>query len=93
MPGDSIASKIIYIKPNDIVDFLSFDDKPISIDIPIKVTLKVTEAPPSIKGNTAQGGNKQVTVETGAVVTTPMFVEVGDTIEINTDTGEYTSRV
>ena len=93
VPGDSIASKIIYIKPNDIVDFLSFDDKPISIDIPIKVTLKVTEAPPSIKGNTAQGGNKQVTVETGAVVTTPMFVEVGDTIEINTDTGEYTSRV
>lgn len=93
LPADSIGAKIIYVKPNDIVDFLSFNEVPIGIDIPIKVTLKVTDAPPTIKGNTAQGGNKQVTVETGANINTPMFINVGDVIEINTDTGEYVSRV
>ncbi len=90
---DAIKDKIIYVKPNDVVDFLSFNEVPIGIDIPIKVTLKVTDAPPTIKGNTAQGGNKQVTVETGANINTPMFINAGDVIEINTDTGEYVSRV
>ena len=53
----------------------------------------VTEAPPSNRGNTAQGGDKVVTVETGANFTVPMFIEAGETIRINTETGEYVERV
>jgi len=93
LPLEQIADKIKYIKPNDVVEFLSYEDKPIGLSLPVKVELKVAEAPPSIKGNTAQGGNKQVVLETGATVTTPMFIEAGDVIIVNTETGEYTSRV
>jgi len=93
LPFEQIADKIKYIKPNDVVEFLSYEDKPIGLSLPVKVELKVAEAPPSIKGNTAQGGNKQVVLETGATVTTPMFIEAGDVIIVNTETGEYTSRV
>lgn len=65
----------------------------ITLQLPIKVDLTVTEAPPSIRGNTTQGGTKKVVVETGATVTTPLFIETGDCIRINTATGEYTERV
>ena len=54
---------------------------------------KVIEAPPSIKGNTAQGGNKAVKIETGALINAPLFVEEGDIIDVNTQTGEYSGRV
>ena len=59
----------------------------------IKVELKVTEAHPAVKGDTAKGGNKQVVVETGATINVPMFVNEGDVIRINTDTMEYVERV
>ena len=82
-----------YLKPNTIIDASLFDEKVIKISLPIKVQLKVKEAPPGIKGDSAQGGSKQVTLETGAVINVPLFVEQGDTIEVNTDTGEYARRV
>ena len=69
------------------------EDEPITIELPIKMEVKVTEAPPGVKGNTAQGGSKTVTVETGAKVITPLFIEIGDVIRVNTTTGEYTERV
>ena len=75
------------------IEGLFFNDKPIGVKLPIKVALKVTEAPPNMRGNTSQGGNKLVTLETGATMSTPLFVEEGDTIEVNTETGEYVSRV
>ena len=53
----------------------------------------VTEAPPSIRGNTAQGGTKVVTLETGGTVIVPLFIKEDDTVRINTDTGEYVERV
>jgi len=61
--------------------------------LPIKVQLKVTEAAPGVKGNRAQSGTKAAKVETGATIQVPLFVEQGDTIEINTETGEYTRRI
>jgi len=61
--------------------------------LPIKTQLKVTEAPPGIKGDRAQGGTKSVTLETGAQMDVPLFVEEGDTIEVNTETEEYIKRV
>ena len=70
-----------------------FDDKPYKISMPIKMELKVADAPPNTRGNTAQGGNKVVTLETGATVNVPMFINTGDTVRINTDTGDYVERV
>ena len=89
------ASK--FLKTDTIVDLLIFehDDekKIIGLKLPIKMTFVVKDAPPAIKGNTASGGGKLVTLETGAQVTTPFFIEVGEKIVVNTDTGEYVERV
>jgi elongation factor P len=59
----------------------------------VKLEFRVVEAPPAIRGNTADGGSKQVTLETGIKVNTPLFVKEGDMIRINTETGEYVERV
>src|SRR6202012_3128566 len=69
------------------------EEKIIGIKLPIKVELKVTEAPPNMKGNTASGGGKVVTLETGSTITVPFFIEAGEKIRINTETGEYVERV
>ena len=88
-----------FLKPNSIIDALVFDDgesdegKIIGVKLPIKVELKVTEAHPAVKGNTAKGGNKVVTLETGATLDVPMFINEGDILRINTETGEYVERV
>jgi elongation factor P len=76
-----------------MVTGVTFEGNIVSIKLPIKVELKVVEAPPDVRGNTAQGGSKIVTLETGATITTPMFVKEGDVIRINTETGEYVERV
>src|SRR3989344_3051249 len=78
-----------FLKANAIIKIVLFNEKIIATKLPIKMELKVTEAPPSTKGNTAQGGSKQVTLETGAILNVPLFVNEGDTIIANTETGEY----
>lgn len=88
-----LGDNIKYLKENDLVDSLVFNDQIMNIKIPIKMDLVVKEAPPAVKGNTATGATKQVTLETGMVVNTPLFINEGDVISINTDTGEYTARV
>lgn len=82
-----------YLKPNSLVDVMEFDGKIININLPIKMDFKVIEAPPGVKGNTAQGGTKAVKIETGAMINVPLFVETGDIIRINTETREYVERV
>ncbi len=82
-----------YLKNNLIVGTILFNDQIINIELPVKMDFKVVEAPPAIRGDTAQGGVKQVVIETGATVNTPLFVEDGDTIRINTETGQYVERV
>jgi len=87
-----------YILERDTVEFSIFtndEDEEIitGVNLPIKVELEVTEAPPAIKGNTATGGDKLITTKTGLKVTAPLFINVGDIIAVNTDTGEYTERV
>ena len=69
------------------------DEDIVTVKIPIKVELIVKEAPPAVKGNTAQGGSKRVMVETGEFVNTPLFINEGDVIRVNTETGEYVERV
>lgn len=82
-----------FLKPNTEVTTQAFDGKIFGVRLPIKVDLKVTEAPPDVRGNTVQGGSKVVTVETGADINVPMFVKAGDVIRINTETREYVERV
>ncbi len=88
-----ISDKIKWLKENSQLEILFFNDRIIGLKLPIKVDLKVIEAPPTIKGNTVTGGLKQVTLETGAVINTPMFINEGDIVRINTETGSYTERV
>lgn len=82
-----------FLKKDTIAKAMLFDDKIIGVQMPIKMDLKVIEAPPAIKGNTAQGGNKVVKVETGASVNAPLFVNEGDVIKVNTQDGSYVERV
>lgn len=82
-----------YVKPNSLVEAMIFDEKIIGVKLPIKVDLKVTEAAPAVKGDTAQGASKSVVMETGLTLNVPLFINEGDVLKINTDTGEYTERV
>ena len=88
-----IGERAGYLKANSPVEAMKFEDEVIGIHLPIKMEFKVADAPPSIKGNTAQGGSKQVTLETGATLSVPLFINTGDVVRINTDTGEYVERV
>jgi elongation factor P len=87
-----IADNALYLVEGTEIDILYFNGKPINIELPIKLTFEVTDAPPAVKGNTADGGSKQVTIETGAKVSVPLFIKTGDVIRINTETGQYAER-
>lgn len=82
-----------FLKPNTVITQLIFDEQPMSFKFPITVELKVTEAPPNIKGDSATGGSKVITLETGTTIDAPLFVEAGEIIRINTETGQYRERV
>jgi elongation factor P len=92
-PDEFVHDKVQWLKQNADVEVLVYKEKPITLEIPVKVDLKVTDAPPAVKGDTATGGNKLVTLESGATVNTPLFINEGDILRINTDTGEYVERV
>ncbi|KND51136.1 MAG: elongation factor P [Parcubacteria bacterium C7867-001] len=92
-PEDAVHEKVQWLIPNFEVEVLVYKEKPITLEIPVKVELKVTEAPPAVKGDTATGGNKLVTLESGATVTTPLFINEGDLVKVNTETGEYVERM
>jgi elongation factor P len=87
-----IGDQLKWMKTNSIIKAISFDEKVIGVRIPVKVELKVTEAMDAIKGNTVQGGTKEVTLENGTKIMVPMFINEGDVLRINTDTGEYVER-
>lgn len=88
-----VGGKIYFIKQNSIITGIYFNDDIIGIDIPMKVELKVKEAPGAVKGNTAQGAFKQIVLETGVTVNAPLFIKEGDIVRVNTETGEYAERV
>ncbi len=90
---DQVGEPGKFIKTNTLVIAYKFGDKIINVKPPIKLDLKVTEAPPGFRGDTATGGSKQATLETGAVVNVPLFVNTGDIIRVNTETGEYVERM
>ncbi|MDI6821010.1 MAG: elongation factor P [Patescibacteria group bacterium] len=82
-----------FLKSNTEVKAFKFGEKIINIELPPKIDLKVAEAPPAIRGDTAQGGTKSVTLETGVKVNVPFFINEGDIVRINTGTGNYVERV
>ncbi|MDP3696653.1 MAG: elongation factor P [Candidatus Taylorbacteria bacterium] len=87
--GDSTK----FLKANTVLEAVSFEGKIITVELPIKMDFKVIEAPPAIRGDTAQGGVKQVKIETGAILNVPLFINQNDTVRVNTETGEYVERV
>ena len=95
--AEALGGKAVFLKPNMEVTALKFtrEDKEevINIELPIKADYKIVEAPPNIRGSTADGGKKTAVIEGGMRVSVPFFIEEGDTIRINTETGEYAERI
>jgi len=89
---EQIGSQAKFLRPNENVIGVVFDEKIINFKLPIKVNLKIKETPPGVKGDRAQGGTKEATLESGAVIQVPLFIEEGDVIEVNTETGTYVKR-
>jgi elongation factor P len=90
---DVIGDGLKWLKDSMDVQIVFHGDKILDVEMPNFVELKVTQTDPGLKGDTAQGGSKPATVETGAVVTVPLFVEEGDVLQIDTRSGEYLKRV
>lgn len=90
---DAIGDAGKYIKENDIVDLLVWNDEPIDIELPTAVNLTVAETDPGLKGDTASGATKPATLATGATVNVPLFIKEGEWIKIDTSSGQYLERV
>ncbi len=92
LPADRIEHELKFIKEQMEVSIVQYESEILGIDLPVTVTLEVAETEPGIKGNTASGGSKTATMETGLVVQVPLFIETGDKLVINTEEAEYVSR-
>jgi len=90
---EEVGDAMKFVKENDMVKMLSHGGQIFSVEPPLFVELEVTETEPGFKGDTSTGATKPATVETGAQVYVPLFVEIGDRLKIDTRTGEYLSRV
>lgn len=88
-----VGDSLFFMRENDSVTSLVYDDALVGIRMPMKVDLVVKDAPPNVKGNTSAGGSKTVVLETGYSVVVPLFINTGDVVRVNTVTGEYVERV
>lgn len=89
---EQLDGALKYVRENDMVKILSHEGKVFGVEAPLFAELEIIETEPGVKGDTATGANKPATVETGAIVAVPLFVNLGDKIKIDTRTGEYLSR-
>jgi len=92
LSSELLGTPAKFIKTNSVIETMVFDEEVIGVNVPIKVDLKVTEAPYAVRGDTTSGGTKQITLETGAVINAPLFIKDNETVTVNTQTGEYVSR-
>jgi elongation factor P len=92
LPAESLGDSVFYLLPEATIRVEFFEGQPVGIELPPTVDLRVTETVPGIKGATASAQVKPATLETGLVVNVPAFVNTGDVIRVNTETGEYLSR-
>ena len=90
---EDLGDTALYLKEEISVSVMLYNGRPIGVTLPNFVTLQITECEPGVRGDTAQGGTKPATLETGAIVLVPLFVEQGEVIKVDTRTGEYSSRV
>ena len=93
LPEEQIESEKGYLKENLNVTILMQNEKPISLEIPTFVELSVRETDPGLRGDTASGGSKPATLETGLVIQVPLFIDVGDVVKVDTRTADYVERV
>jgi len=93
LPRSLVEDSLPYLKENANVTVLMEGEKPIAIELPLFVELEVAETEPGVRGDTAQGGAKSAKLETGAVISVPLFIEVGDVLKVDTRTGRYIERI
>jgi elongation factor P len=93
MTREQLGDAAQYLVEGMTVDRTSYEGETIGVDLPVTVDLKVTETEPGFAGDTASGARKQATTQSGLVVQVPLFVQIGDTIRIDTRTGDYQTRV
>jgi len=91
--ADQLGDARGYLTDGMTLELIEYEGSPISVELPITVDLKVTYTEPGFKGDTATGGTKPATLETGVTVQVPLFVNTGDTVRVKTDTGTYVERV
>jgi len=89
----SVGEAAKFIRENDVVDLMTYNGEPIDLELPVTVNLTVRQSDPGLKGDTASGGTKPATLETGLVVNVPLFVSEGDVLKVDTRTGDYIERV
>jgi elongation factor P len=93
IPADSISEALRWMKESDQVEVLYIDDRPTDVQLPSAIDLEVTETEPGLRGDTASGGgSKPAVLETGARIQVPLFINVGDSVRVDTRSGEYVSR-
>jgi elongation factor P len=93
IPESTVAEALKWTKPNETVDVLFIDGNPSDLQLPASVELEVTQTDPGLKGDTVSGGgNKPATLETGATIQVPLFVDIGQRVKVDTRSGEYMSR-
>ncbi len=93
VPAEVIGDSVNYMKENDTYELSTYQERPIGVELPPSVELRVSSTEPGVKGDTASGATKPATLETGLVVNVPLFVNEGDLLKIDTRTGEYVERV
>ncbi len=91
--AETLGDTVNYLVENEVIDLLTYQDQPVDVEAPITVNLEVTETDPGFKGDTATGGTKPATLQTGVTVTVPLFINIGDVVKVDTRSGEYLERV
>lgn len=90
---ETLGDTLNYLKENMMAEMVFYKGSPINVNLPTHVELKVADTPPAFRGDTAQGGNKPATLETGLRINVPMFITPGTIVKVDTRTGQYTERV
>ncbi len=93
LPSDDVGEASNFMKEGEIAEIAMYEGKPVSVEPPLTVELEIVETQPGVKGDTASGGTKPATLETGAVVQVPLFVETGTVIKVDSRSGKYVERV
>ena len=92
VPGDAVAEAMRWIKESDVIDLVWYDGQVVDVNVPPNVVLEITETEPGVQGDRVSGATKPATLETGATVQVPLFLNVGERIKVDTRTGDYISR-